>query len=78
LGYYIVSPHKGRALKVTLAQNIVLGILRGVAEVFPISPGGHIIFIESMSTWSQVSRLFEFSVQVGALLGIVAYFWKSF
>ena len=61
----------------TLAQIIVLAILQGVAEVFPISPGGPTVLVESALEWTQVPPMFAFSVQIGALLGIMAYFWRD-
>ena len=49
----------------------------GMAEIFPISPGGHSVLFESVLGWPKVSSTFSLSVQIGTLLGIMAYFWAD-
>ncbi len=60
-----------------LAQDVVLAILQGVAEIFPISPAAHAALLESAVAWSMPTPIFHMAVRTGALLGIVAYFWQD-
>lgn len=73
----MVFAHKGWAVEVALAQIMVLALLQGVAEIFPISPAGHAALLESILAWSEPPQIFLLSVRVGALLGIMAYFWQD-
>jgi undecaprenyl-diphosphatase len=73
----MVFEHKGWAVEVALAQIMVMAILQGVAEIFPVGPAGHAALLESILVWSEPSQLFQLSVRIGALLGIMAYFWQD-
>ena len=61
----------------TSAQIIVAAALQGLAEIFPLSPEGHAVLIESGLGWPSMSPILGLSVRIGALLGIAAYFWRD-
>ena len=60
-----------------LAQDIVLAILQGIAEIFPINPAAHAALLESAVAWSSPTPIFHMAVRAGALVGILAYFWQD-
>jgi undecaprenyl-diphosphatase len=55
-------------------QVILLGIVEGITEFLPISSTGHLLIAEQ---WlGQRSDLFNFGIQAGAMLAVVAVFWS--
>jgi undecaprenyl-diphosphatase len=68
-------------------QAIVLGILQGVTELFPISSLGHTVIYPSLFGWHAlvVSQSqpeshwlgFVVMLHVGSALGLLAYFWRD-
>jgi undecaprenyl-diphosphatase len=74
-------------LHITSFQAIVLGILQGVTELFPISSLGHTVIYPSLFGWhalvvSQSQRKshwlgFVVMIHVGSALGLLAYFWRD-
>ncbi len=60
-----------------LAQDIVLAILQGIAEILPISSTAHGALLESAVAWSMPTPIFHMAVRTGVLLGVTAYFWQD-
>ena len=67
----------------TILQTIILGIIQGITEFFPISSSGHLIavrylfgFGKNMST--SVELVFDIALHFGTLLAICIYFFKDF
>ncbi|HUC15513.1 MAG TPA: undecaprenyl-diphosphate phosphatase [Acidimicrobiales bacterium] len=68
-------------------QAIVLGLLQGVTELFPISSLGHTVIYPSLFGWHAlvVSQSqpeshwlgFVVMLHVGSALGLLAYFWRD-
>src|ERR1700689_5788619 len=68
-------------------QAIVLGVLQGVTQLFPISSLGHTVIFPSLFGWhalvvSQSQRKshwlgFVVMIHVGSALGLLAYFWRD-
>lgn len=68
-------------------QTVVLGVLQGVSELFPVSSLGHIVLLPSLFGWHQVviaqsdpeSSWLAFIVllHVGSALGLLVYFWRD-
>ncbi|MGL5000754.1 MAG: undecaprenyl-diphosphate phosphatase [Cetobacterium sp.] len=60
---------------------IILGIVEGMTEFVPVSSTGHMILVERFINSSLVSKSFMESflviIQFGAILSVVAYFWKD-
>jgi len=61
-------------------QAIVLAIIEGVTEYLPISSTGHMIFASSYFGIQNDDfvKLFQVSIQFGAILAVVALYWKKF
>ncbi|MBF0466219.1 MAG: undecaprenyl-diphosphate phosphatase [Nitrospirae bacterium] len=60
-------------------QAIVLGIVQGVTEFFPISSTAHLILIPWFFGWTGAvdSLEFDIALHVGTLLALVTFFFKD-
>lgn len=60
---------------------IILGIVEGMTEFVPVSSTGHMILVERFINSPLVSKVFMDNflviIQFGAILSVVAYFWKE-
>ncbi|WP_185862374.1 undecaprenyl-diphosphate phosphatase [Blattabacterium cuenoti] len=61
-------------------QSILLGIIEGITELFPISSTGHMILAASMMgiLEDKITNLFLISVQLGAVLSVVFLYRNKF
>ncbi len=68
-------------------QAIVLGILQGATELFPISSLGHTVLFPTLFGWNELVKVQSESesfwlalvvmLHVGSALGLLAYFWRE-
>ncbi len=58
---------------------IILGIVEGITEFFPISSTGHLILASSLLRLPETDFLktFQIAIQLGAILAIVVLYWKK-
>ena len=61
-----------------LLTAIILGIVEGVSEFLPISSTGHMILASYLMGLEHTEFLksFEIAIQVGAILSVVALYWR--
>jgi undecaprenyl-diphosphatase len=61
-------------------QAIILAIIEGLTEYLPISSTAHMIFASSYYGIQddEFVKLFQTSIQFGAILAVVALYWKKF
>jgi undecaprenyl-diphosphatase len=68
----------------TTLQAIIIAIVEGITEFLPISSTAHMIFteqllgIKSTDINYEFVKLFTIVIQLGAILSVVALFWKKF
>jgi undecaprenyl-diphosphatase len=72
---------------ITTFQAIVLGVLQGVSELFPISSLGHTVLFPHLFGWSNIVRwqsqpespwlAFIVMLHVGSAIGLLIYFWRT-
>lgn len=72
---------------ISLLQAIVLGLLQGVSELFPVSSLGHTVLFPTLFGWHSVVQMqskpespwlaFVVMLHVGSALGLLAYFWRD-
>jgi undecaprenyl-diphosphatase len=68
-------------------QAIVLGLLQGVTELFPVSSLGHTVIFPTLFGWTSVARAQSQPescwlalvglLHVGSALGLLAYYWRE-
>lgn len=57
--------------------SVMLGIIEGVTEFLPISSTGHLIIVNQFVDFTgDFAKMFDVVIQFGAILSVVAYFWK--
>jgi undecaprenyl-diphosphatase len=71
----------------TTFRAIVLGLLQGVSELFPISSLGHTVLFPKLFGWDQIVHFqsqpespwlaFIVMLHVGSAIGLLVYFWKD-
>src|SRR6478735_6007342 len=61
-------------------QALILALIEGLTEYLPISSTGHMIFASSIFNIQNDDfvKLFQVSIQFGAILAVVALYWKKF
>ena len=58
---------------------IILGIVEGVTEFLPVSSTGHLILASALLGYnSEYWALLNIVIQLGAILAIVALYWRTF
>jgi undecaprenyl-diphosphatase len=72
---------------ITYGQAIVLGVLQGVTELFPISSLGHTVIFPNLFGWHNIVAwqaqaespwlAFVVMLHVGSAIGLLIYFWRT-
>jgi undecaprenyl-diphosphatase len=72
---------------ISYGQAIVLGVLQGVTELFPISSLGHTVIFPNLFGWDNIVRwqaqpespwlAFVVMLHVGSAVGLLIYFWRT-
>ncbi|HWY97674.1 MAG TPA: undecaprenyl-diphosphate phosphatase [Bacteroidia bacterium] len=64
----------------SILQAIILGIIEGITEFLPISSTGHMVVASSVMGIADdpFTKLFTVAIQLGAILAVVALYWKRF
>ena len=64
-----------------IIKAIIYGIVEGITEWLPISSTGHLILVEQILPFQNVSEgffdMFDVVIQLGAILSIVVLFWNK-
>jgi undecaprenyl-diphosphatase len=72
---------------ITTFQAIVLGLLQGITELFPVSSLGHTVIFPNLFGWHNIVSwqsqpespwlAFVVALHVGSALGLLIYFWRT-
>jgi undecaprenyl-diphosphatase len=94
----LITPHLADAAQIVVTasasahpistfQAIVLGLLQGVTELFPVSSLGHTVLFPTLFGWNTLVKsqsnpesfwlAFVVMLHVGSALGLLAYFWRD-
>lgn len=66
---------------VNVLKSILFGIIEGITEWLPISSTGHMILLEKICKFKDVSEnffgMYEVVIQLGAIIAVVVMFWHK-
>lgn len=61
-------------LCVPILHLVILAIVQGITEFFPISSSAHLILTPKLMGWADQGPLIDLAVHVGTLLAVILYF----
>lgn len=63
-----------------ILQAIIIAIVEGLTEYLPISSTAHMGFVAALMNMeeSEYLKMFQISIQFGAILAVVVLYWKKF
>ena len=64
----------------TIFQAVIIAIVEGITEFLPVSSTGHMVITSSLMgiEKEEFTKLFEVTIQLGAILAVVVLYWKKF
>jgi undecaprenyl-diphosphatase len=72
---------------ITMFQSVVLGVLQGLSELFPVSSLGHTVLFPTLFGWHSVVAAqsqktsywlaFVVMLHVGSAIGLLLFFWRD-
>ena len=64
----------------SVLEAILIAIIEGLTEFLPVSSTAHMIFVSSVFNIQEDEfvKMFEYSIQFGAILAVVVLYWKKF
>jgi undecaprenyl-diphosphatase len=62
------------------SEAVILALIEGLTEFLPVSSTGHMIFTSSIAGIqdSAFIKMFQVSIQFGAILAVVVLYWRKF
>ena len=61
----------------TLPQAVILGVVQGITEFFPISSSGHLVIMQGIFGIKGPQLAFDIFLHIGTLISILIYFRKD-
>src|SRR5881394_1600719 len=63
-----------------IVEAFIVAIVEGLTEFLPVSSTGHMIITSSLLgiQKDEFTKLFEISIQFGAILAVVVLYWRKF
>lgn len=61
----------------TIWESIILGIIQGVTEFFPVSSSGHLVIFTNLLGVQKSGLLFEVLVHFGTLVAVMVVYWED-
>ncbi len=58
-------------------QAVILGIVQGLTEIFPISSSGHLILVPKILGWEAHSLSFDAALHLGTALALLVFFARD-
>lgn len=60
-----------------LEQLLLLSIIQGLTEFWPVSSSGHLILVPLLTKWQDQGALMDVAVHFGSLFAVLIYFWRD-
>src|ERR1700740_661325 len=57
---------------------ILLGIVEGLTEFLPVSSTAHLLIVQDLLGFAPPGEVFPIVIQFGAILAVVAIYWRRF
>ncbi len=75
-----IAAYKKISIQMGIAEAIILAVVEGFTEFLPVSSTGHMIIASSLLgiQHDEFTKLFEVSIQFGAILAVVVLYGKKF
>lgn len=61
-----------------LILSVILGIVEGLTEFLPVSSTAHLLLAQDILGFSPPGEVFPIVIQFGAILAVVAIYWRKF
>lgn len=61
-----------------ILSAIVLGIVEGLTEFLPVSSTAHLLIVQNLLGFQPPGEVFPIVIQFGAILAVVAVYWRRF
>jgi undecaprenyl-diphosphatase len=61
-----------------LFNDVILGIVEGFTEFLPVSSTAHLLIVQDLLGFSPPGEVFPIVIQFGAILAVVAVYWRRF
>jgi len=61
----------------SLVQAVILGVVQGITEFFPISSSGHLVIMQNIFGFRKDMLVFDIFLHFGTLISIVIFFRKD-
>jgi undecaprenyl-diphosphatase len=61
-----------------IIHAVMLGIIQGIAELFPISSAAHTVLLSYLFRWDFPSLPFVVMLHLGTFLAVLVFFWNDF
>jgi undecaprenyl-diphosphatase len=61
-----------------LFNDVVLGIVEGFTEFLPVSSTAHLLIVQDLLGFAPPGEVFPIVIQFGAILAVVAVYWRRF
>ncbi|HET7335894.1 MAG TPA: undecaprenyl-diphosphate phosphatase [Rhizomicrobium sp.] len=61
-----------------ILNAILLGIVEGVTEFLPVSSTAHLLIVQDLLGFHPPGEVFPIVIQFGAILAVVAVYWRKF
>ena len=61
-----------------ILRAIILGVIQGITEFFPISSSGHLIVVRELIGWEIEEEIaFDVALHLGTTVAVISFFWKQ-
>lgn len=60
-----------------IEQLLILSIIQGLTEFWPVSSSGHLNLVHLLTKWEDQGPLIDVAVHFGSLFAILIYFWRD-
>jgi undecaprenyl-diphosphatase len=61
----------------SLIQSLILGLIQGVSEFFPVSSTAHLVLLPWFFSWHDPGLPYDVALHIGTLLALIYYFWRE-